>query len=184
MADKHNFTTKIYKCCSGDKDEIRAWVRAVHFKNNYAYASDGHILVRTSLDYQRVINPEILEGKSIHMDNFKEVIKFEIAECCPDGIACKNTDGQSAFYEYFEMGDVKVPDFDSVFPPESKTESIDFIGINPKLVERITSAMYSDDGVFRFKFTGKATAIVVTSTGYTDQVGIIMPSFLSESIFE
>lgn len=183
MSEKHNFTTKIYKCCSSDKDELRAWSKSVHFKNNYAYASNGHIMVRTSLEYQKVINPEMLDGKAIHRDNFKEAMKFEIAECCPDGISCKNTDGQSAFYEYFEMGEEKTPNFESIIPPESKTEAVDIIGINPKFVENLTSAMYSDDGVFKLRFSGKAGPIVVTATGYPDQVGIIMPCVLSESLF-
>lgn len=180
---KDNFTTKLHKCCSSDKDELRPFSKAIHFTNGFAYASEGHVLVKTSLEYQRVLNPEKLNGKSIHKDNFKEILKFEIAECFDDGISCRNTDGQIAFYEYYDMSGNKIPDFDKVIPDTSKIKNINTIGIDPSYVDMLTSAMYSDSGVFRLRFTGSESAIIVDCIGFPGQIGIIMPNVLSDSIF-
>lgn len=181
---KFNFTTKLHKCCSNDKEELRPWSKAIHFIGGYAYATDSNVLVKTSLEYQNVIAPENLDGKSIHKDNFREILKFEIVECCEDGVSCKNNDGQVAFYEYIEFKDVKIPDFDKVIPDKSKVIEINQIGIDPKNVERCTSAMYSDSGAYRLRFTGAGSAILVDVVGYSEQIGIIMPRLLSDSIFD
>lgn len=184
MADKDNFTTKLHKCCSNDKDDLRPFAKAIHFINGYAYAADGYIMVKTSLEYQRVINPEKLEGKAIHMDNFKEILKFEIAECCEDGISCKNIDGQVAFYEYYSMGDKKTPKFESMMPDKTKLKDVAQIGINPKKLANLTDAMYSDTGTYRLRFTGSETSIIIDCIGYPEQVGILMPIALTDSLFD
>lgn len=48
----------------------------------------------------------------------------------------------------------------------------------------LTSAMYSDSGTFRLRFTGADTAIIVDTVGFNEQIGIIMPAILSESLFD
>ena len=35
-------------------------------------------MVKSSLEYHSVINPEFLDGKSIHKDNFKEILKTDV----------------------------------------------------------------------------------------------------------
>lgn len=185
MAEKFNFTTKLHNCCASGKDaELRPWSIAIHFKDGYAYASEAHVMVKSSLEYHSVINPEFLDGKSIHKDNFKEILKFEIVECCEDGVSCKNSDGQVAFYEYMNMGDSKIPDFNKVLPDKTKLKDVAQIGLTPKYVDMCTSAMYSGSSVFRFKFTGSDTGILVDAIGFPNQIGLIMPNALSESIFE
>lgn len=183
--EKSNFMTKLYKCCSKDKEDARQWPKAVHFRNGFAYASEGHVLVKSSLDNHSIISPENLEGKSIHRDNFKEIMKFEFAECVDDGVSCKNTDGQIAFYEYMDLNGEAIPDFDKVIPPiGEKLSNINQIGVRPKYVEMLASAMFSDEDVYRYRFTGANTAIVVDAVGFPGQIGIIMPAALSDSIFE
>jgi hypothetical protein len=43
--------------------------------------------------------------------------------------------------------------------------------------------MYSGNDGFRLRFTGINSAIVVDSIGFDNQIGIVMPIVLSESIF-
>jgi hypothetical protein len=184
MSEKLNFTTPLHKCCVSDKDgELRPAMLAVHFLNGYAYATNSHVLVKCSLEYHQVLNPEKLEGKAIHKDNFKEILKFEIVECCDDGISCKNADGQIAFYEYFDLKGQKVPDFESIIPKNKKYYDTFKIRINPKMLSICTSAMYSGNDGFRLRFTGLNSAIVVDSIGFDNQIGIVMPVILRESIF-
>lgn len=180
---KYNFTTKLHKCCSTDKDELRPYTKAIHFLGGYAYATEGHVLVKTSLEYHNVLYPENLDGKSIHKDNFKEILKFDVVECLEEGVQCKSIDGQVAIYEWFDLGDVKLPNFDTVIPSVKMQKDIAQIGITPKYIEMLTSAMFSTDGVFRFRFTGGSTAILVDAIGFPEQIGIVMPNLLSESIF-
>lgn len=182
--DKKNFTTKLHQCCSDSKKELRPYALAVHFKNGYAYATDGTILIKSALEYHSIIKPEFLEGKALHRDNFKEIMKFDIAECCEDGISCRSEDGQVAFYEYFDMQGTVAPDFDKIIPTDmTGAKSIFQIGIDPDRMGKLTSSMFSDTGTFRLTFSGQLKAIVVDVIGYDKQVGILMPRALSESIF-
>lgn len=70
MADKFNFTTKLHEACADDA--LRPVMMCVHFMNGFACASDAHIAVRQSLEYHSIINPELLDGKSLHKDNYTE----------------------------------------------------------------------------------------------------------------
>jgi hypothetical protein len=180
---KFNFTTKLHNCCAtGEDAKLRPVMSAVHFKDGYAYATNAYIMVKSSLEYHSVINPEFLDGKAMHKDNFKEILKFESAECCDDGISCKNADGQVAFYEYFICD--KAPNFDVVIPNSNYFKEVGQIGLNPKHLSDCCSAMYSDSGAFRLTFSGQIKAIRIDVIGYPDQIGIVMPMALSNSVFD
>lgn len=164
--EKQNFTTELHKCCSSDKKETRLWAKAIHFNNGFAYASEGHVLIKSSLEYHSVINPENLEGKAMHKDNFKEIIKFDVAECLEDGISCKSVDGQVAFYEYFNMEGTKAPDFNKVIPSGSEFKSLFQVGLNPTYVSKLSDAMFYGESCLRYRFTGQNSAILVDATGF------------------
>lgn len=180
--EKHTFTTKLHESC-GD-DDLRPILMCVHFANGYAYATNGHIIVKQSLKYHSILDPERLNGKSIHKDNYKAVMQFETCTCDDSGISCQNLDGRTAFFEYFDRGVTEMPEFDRVMAIDQYKETdVPFIGINPEFFFKLSKSMHSIDGSFRLRFQGLTKAIIVDCIGIDDQYGIIMPIVLNDTLF-
>lgn len=183
MSEKYTFSTKLHEACA--TDPIRPVFACVHFMNGFACASEGHIAIRQSLEYHSIINPEMLDGKSLHKDNYKAIMGFEFAEANEDGIQCKDTDGRTAFFEYFDMKDQEQPNFDKIFNDSGSkgVKSVHFIGFNPTYLLKLSKALYCPDGNIRCRFTGIDTAILVDAVGIENQEAIIMPAILEDSLF-
>lgn len=178
--EKFTFTTKLNECCS--TDPLRPTFNSVHFMNGYACATDGKIAIRQSLEYHTIINPELLDGKSLHRDNYKSVMTFEISEATEDGISCKDIDGRTAFFEYQKLeGDQ--PNYDSIFSVQRPNTALNFVGISPALLTKLSKAIYTPSGAVRFRFTGIDTPILVDAVGVDNQEAIIMPAILEDTLF-
>jgi hypothetical protein len=180
MAEKKSFTTKLYEVCADD--ELRPVMMCVHFKGGFAYASDGHIAIKQSLDYHLIHGQECLEDKSIHKDNYKAIMGFEKATCDDSGVSCEDKDGRTAFYEYFDRKGVEIPNFEAVLKPTGQ-KSVEFIGIKPEFLARLTKALHTPTGSVRLQFQGIDKAILVDVVEIVDQEAIIMPAILNDSLF-
>jgi len=178
--DKKTFTTKLYEVCASD--ELRPVMMAVHFKDKFAYASDGHMLVKQSLEYHTILGVDFLEGKSLHKDNYKAIMGFEIAECNEDGVACTDTDGRTAFFDYFDLHGTEVPNFESVLKPIGQ-KSVEFIGINPDYLNKIGKALHVPSGALRLQFQGVDKAILIDTPEIENQWAILMPAIINDSLF-
>lgn len=186
MADKkkkYTFNTKLYECCAHN-DDIRPMMKCVHFENGYAYASDGGVCIKQSLSFQSILLPEELDGKSMHKDNYKAVMAFEIAECTDTGIECKNADGQAAFFEYYTpRNGEKIPDFEAILKPKKGITNLSFIGYHADRFSKLMKALYAPEGNIRLQFTGIDTGILIDVVGLDEQQAVIMPTILNSTIF-
>lgn len=180
--EKYTFTTKLHEACA--TDQLRPIFSCVHFMNGFACASEGHIAIRQSLEYHSIINPEMLDGKSLHKDNYKAIMGFEVAEASEDGISCKDTDGRTAFFEYFDMKGAEQPNFDTIFENKKGLKQVSFIWFNPTLLAKLSKALHCPDGCIRCQFTGIDTKIMVDAVGIENQEAIIMPHILEDSLFK
>ncbi len=178
--EKKTFTTKLYEACSSD--ELRPVLMCVHFKDGFAYASDGHMVVKQSLEYHSILGIDFLKGKSIHKDNYKAIMQFETAECNEDGIACSDSDGRTAFYEWFDLNGAVIPDFDSVLKPIGQ-KSVEFIGLNADLLYRISKALHVPSDSLRLQFQGVDKGILIDTPEIENQWGMLMPAIINDSLF-
>jgi hypothetical protein len=140
------------------------------------------MVVKQSLSYHSVVDPENLDGKSLHRDNFKSIMSFEIAKATENGIVCIDNDGRSAVFDFFNRKEEKIPDFESVLK-KAPAVKVDAIGITPKYLERISKAMHSPSGIFRMRFHGIDKPITIDVPEIEDQIAILMPALLSENLF-
>lgn len=185
MADKKEkktFNTKLYECCAA-KDDLRTLFQCVHFEKGYAMATDGLVAIKQTLDLQSIINPENLDGHSLHRDSYRAIMGFEIAEANDEGVSCWNDSGAKAFFEYFDRNGQNIPNIDKVIEPKTGLTSLTFIGIDPDLVKRISNAVYNPDNAMRFQFQGVDRAILVDVVGVDEQSAIIMPKILNNTLF-
>jgi hypothetical protein len=178
--EKKTFTTKLYEVCSSD--ELRPVMMCVHFKDGFAYASDGHMVVKQSLEYHTIQGIEFLEGKSLHKDNYKAIMGFEMAECNEDGVACSDSDGRTAFYEYFDHKGTETPNFDSVLKPTGQ-KAIEFIGLNPEFLAKIGKAMHVPSNSLRLQFQGVDKSILIDTPEIENQWGLLMPAMINDSLW-
>lgn len=179
---KQTFNTKLHEVCSTNK--LQPIMNCIYFDCGFAYASNSHIAIKQSLEYQSVLNPELLDGKLLHRENYKSIMAFDIAECGEDGIDCKSTSGAAAFFEYYTPGEKeKIPDFDAVIRTKFGLTQLSFIGINPDYLLKLTKALYAPLGNIRCQFTGLDKPIKVDVIGIENQEAILMPYVLTDSLF-
>ena len=179
--DKFNFTTKLHEVCS--KDETNPVMNCIHFKDGFAYASNGMILIRQTLDYHSVIDPEFLNGNSIHRESFKQALSFDTVQCTDEGLVCKDKDGRVALFEYFDLQGKEIPNFDFVLrKPSADYEPVSMIGFNPEALSKLEKAMHYQ-GVLKFTFYGMDKYVFVESLTYTDQIAIMAPAIIQDTLF-
>ncbi|SOC79844.1 hypothetical protein SAMN06296241_1382 [Salinimicrobium sediminis] len=178
--DKFNFISKLHLAASDD--DMRPVMNCIHFIDGYAYVSNSYIVVKQNLEYSGVLDHDFLNGKSIHKDSFKEILGYQTATATEDGIECVDKEGRKAFFDYQDHGD-KVPDFENIFQQHS-IKSTEVIGFHPDYLKTICDAMYGakDFGV-KVLFNGVSKGMLVQVQEYEDQVAILMPMAISESLF-
>lgn len=178
--EKFNFKTKLYEVCSNDS--LHPLMMCIHFMGGYALACNGHIAIRQSLEYHSIINPQNLEGKNLHHESFKDIMSFESATCMEDGVECKDSDGRTAFFEYYDCKGFDIPGYDDVFKRTNLT-SLSFIGFNPEFFYKLSKALYAPDGNIRVRFQGIDKPMLVDVIGIDNQEAIIMPVILNDTLF-
>lgn len=93
---KANFQTPLHLACSDDP--CRPVMQYIFFENGYAYATNGHIAVKQSLDdYCDVIEKEKLNGHAIYKTAFAQILKFPMAVATEEGVECINDDFKVLF---------------------------------------------------------------------------------------
>ena len=185
MADKkekrYTFNTKLYEVCADD--ELRPLMQCVHFVNGFAYASNGYISIKQTLELQSCINKELLDDKSMHRNSYRAIMAFEIAECTADGIYCKNTTGETAFFDYFDRKGDPIPNFEKAMAAHRGLTSLTFIGIDPELLNKLVKAIYNPSNQLRMQFTGIDSNIIIDAVGVDDQVAHLMPKIINATLF-
>lgn len=157
-------------------DELRPIMNCIHFENGYTYASDGYILVRNLLTECSTIPEEKIEklnGKNIHRETYKEILKYDIIEVSDDGIEAKRN-GETSFF-YFSKIDGKYPDAEKVIQSALNMSSVAMsqIGLNTSYLIKLNKALYGSSAC-KYQFTGERTAVILQSLD-TQSIGIIMP---------
>ena len=179
--DRLNFNTKLHLACSDD--DIRPVMQCVHFKNGSAYASNGFMIIKQSLEFHFVENIENLEGKAIHAENFKMIIKYQFAKATDEGIDCVSEDGGKAFFPYHDISKEKPIDYDFIFGQVKTYDPVSYIDLTPSIVVNVIGSMYLPNGQLRLRFANEGSFIVADATGVDGQIAVIMPVVLQESLF-
>lgn len=178
--EKRTFTTHIHLACAKANDICPAF-EYIHFINGYAYASDDHILIKSSMkEYFNIEGVELLNGHALHAEIYKLVMGFKIAEATAEGLECWTKTNQRVFIPYpnLESLGIKVPSFEKVagkceLRPTSK------LGIMPRYMRVIDKALVHEnfEGI-RYQFQGDGEAIVADVPERPNQMALWMPRSL------
>ena len=173
--EKNTFLTPLHLACGGG--EMRPVFNYIHFMNDMAYATDGHVLVEQSMSYYcNVINRDMLNGHSIHADAYKFISKCHTAEAIDTGIWCTTKGGAEVFYPYVDVQKLglKIPNFLSVMTYNPQSSAV--LGVTAKYMAIIDKVLYKGgNGHLKCELQGDRGAIIVTVPGMEGQKALWMP---------
>lgn len=118
MTQRKNFERRfrIHAACA--VKESQSDLAYIHFHGGFAYACNGNIAVKASLKHIATFGTEelaMLEGKSIHMDNFKRLLNYSVANVTERGFAV-NEQGKRLLIYFGDQQEIGFSDeLDDIF---------------------------------------------------------------------
>lgn len=144
---KNNFNKKVQMHLACSKDELRPEMQCIFFNNGFAYATDMHILVRNRISEISGLNEseiEALNGKFLHADFYKDMLKYDSIMIAEDGIECAKGNDKAFFYfSTFE----KYPNAEKVLQDALNKQTVPLpqFSFDMKLMQRLNKALYQSD---------------------------------------
>ena len=163
-------------------DDNRPNFKLIEIKNNIATSTNGHIIVKVDLSMNGGLTPDmlqILNGKYIHMEVWKEIQKCDSLQLDDDQIIC-NKKGINKIFEYsnpngefFKMENI-IQDL-----KEKGEEPKRLMAYNPKFIDTIASIFKHEQLCFSFS-KGNAGTFVFPFSG-SGMFAVLMPIECAEN---
>ena len=186
---------KLHKACAND--DFRPAMHYICFNNGYAYATDGHIAVRASLEAICALSEEDrnkLNGYLIHKKQYEMLLKYSTIEICEGAITCIDTESKARttiqlvkLAESSEAAEVSYgkaiyfPNVDAVINDDLSKEPLQKVCFSYSLLGRIIDAMGITSGRTGLRFTSNGRQMVVLGVEPgIDVRGMIMPMILDD----
>lgn len=180
---KNNFNKKVQMhlaCSKGN--EHRPETECIFFNNGFAYATDTRILVRNRISEISGLNEseiEALNGKFLHADFYKDMLKYDTIMIAEDGIECgKGNDRAFFYFSTFE----KYPDAEKVLQNALNKQTVPLpqFSFGMKLIQRLNKALYQSDKCTA-TFKGVGNPIIFDSVDTeVSSVGLLMGLYTPE----
>lgn len=167
---------KLHTICSNDK--FRTKFHYVHFRNGMAYATNAYVLVRakvseiSNLRYDQI---KLLDGYSIHGDDFKKMLKYEHIYVTEQGTINIELNERS----HIEIGMRQItglPDFDEMLDKRDEVSN-EGVCLNPMRLNQLFEAMGADEEdkmLFHFSGGGKPAILGYPQDSDLSIVGCIL----------
>lgn len=179
MNQRINFNKYVQMHLACAKDDLRPVMEHIYFKDGFTYASNAHILVKNDLTQCSNLDPDqiaALDGKLLHYEHYKNILKYDVIEIAEDGIEAKKGVNKAFFY-FSTVEDLKYPNAEKVLNDALNMSSVPMpqVGLNARLVENISKAL-ANSGDFKFTFKGECNPIICENldSDYLNCIGIIM----------
>lgn len=176
-----NFNKNVRMNLACANDDLIPVMSQIYFKDGFAYATDGYILVKNKIDECSTIDLdqiEILNDKYLHKDHYMDILKYDIIQISEEGIeAKKNNGGEKAFF-YFSNADYKYPSAENLLQGTLNKQNVELsdVGLNLKLMDRLRKSLFDSDRCkFRFKGDKTNLSVILESIETNLSIGLIMP---------
>lgn len=175
---KNNFNKKVKMHLACASDELRPVMNCIYFKEGFAYASDGVILAKNRISEISGLNDaeiEALNGKLLHRDFYKDMLKYDELLISEEGIECHKGDDKAFFY--FSNIEGKYPNADMVLQDalNKKNDPVSQITFSVNNMTRLNESLYESDRC-TVNFKGQFQPIVLYSMDEdVSSVGLLMP---------
>lgn len=176
---RKNFDKKVKMHLACGKDEMRPIMQYIFFKDGFAYATDGCVLVKNRIsEISTFDDAEIaaLDGKLLPAEHYKDILKYDECLISEEGIeAVKEND--RAFFYFKEPDSGKYPDADKALQDALNLQTVPMpeIGFNIKMMNRMAQGLSNFDQC-KAMFKGAGNPIVFQSIMEdVSSVGLLMP---------
>jgi hypothetical protein len=180
MKTIHNFNSNVRldKICS--TDDLRPVFERIYFKDGFAYATDTHVIVKVNVKRISSFSDEeigLLDGKLLHKNAYKELLKFGVAKIEADGIT-----GIGSYYSAlfkFHNEDYEYPNTDAIFNRKDGSQKIisEVISFDPALLKNIMFA-FPDERYLQLSMENTVHGIICRP--YNDDldgsIAVLMPA--------
>lgn len=177
-----NFNKEVKMNLACVDDETIPVMSQIYFKDGFAYASDGYILVKNKIEECSSIDAEqikILENKYLHKNHYRDILKYDLIEISEEGIEARKVNGcEKAFFYFSNPDNYKYPNAESLLQGILNKQNFQTcdIGLNLKLMDRLRKALYDSDSCkFRFKGDYTSLSVILESINTNMSMGLIMP---------
>jgi hypothetical protein len=164
-------------------DFLRTQQSFIYFKDEYAYATNAHILVKvklTKISTFQDMQFGILEKKAIHKSVYAKLLQFDRVEITPEGFKASVPDADSFIqFGYANVQYDMVDNINKVINDAKRDEQTEIksFGINPILLNTLNKLFNNTYGVeLIVKAANKP--IFVKWSGH-DAIGLIMPVMIN-----
>jgi hypothetical protein len=175
--ERKNFNKNVQMHLACAKDDLRPIMACIYFKNGFAYATDGYILARSRIDECSTLQEcdiQALDGKLLHANFFKDMLKYDDILISDEGIECHKGD-EKAFFYFSQF--TKFPDVDKVLQEALNLPAVPMpqISFDTRLLLKLSKALYGFDKCTA-TFKGTNNPIVFDSIEDCGSIGIMIPN--------
>ena len=177
MKTRHNFNRNIRLDAICSQDGFRVQMEFISFQNGKAIATNGHCLVVAKISEISTFTEEEIEklnGKFIHRESFKRLIKEDFVQITDDGFLCISDNRKQLIY--FSEVD-KFPNWKPLFV--EKRCSLSKFGIDPKKLLDLQSCLPYKKVKIEFGINEQSAIFISDIRGECDSKGLIMPCSLT-----
>lgn len=176
MKTKQTFISDLHLVCAS-KNDLNKSLQCIRFVNEYAYACNGHILIKQHLKFSDVVDKHKLENKHIFNEDFKVLRKCEIVTAYDDYIVGYNSRTKKEVkFDYVQIEnpinfEMAIPLLDERYNPKN------IIGLDIKLLYALQQSMYHPKQINVVKMiqvNNRSTLVQALDVLLKDQLGLIM----------
>lgn len=177
-----NFNKEVRMNLACSDDELRPVMSQIYFKDGFAYASDGYILVKNKIEECSSIDAEqikILENKYLHKDHYRDILKYDLIEISEEGVEARKVNGgEKAFFYFSNPDNYKYPNAERLLQEVLNKQNVHTcdVGFNLKFMDKLRKALFDSNSCkFRFKGDNINLNVILESISTNMSMGLIMP---------
>ena len=177
MKTRHNFNRGIRLDAICSQDKIRTQMGFISFQDGKAIATNAYCLVVAKIsEISTFTNEEIekLNGKFIHRESFKRLIKEDFVQITDDGFLCISDNRKQLIYFSEVEG---YPNWKPLFV--GKGCSLSNFGIDPKKLLELQSCLPYKKVKVEFGKNERSAIFISDGSGVYESKGLIMPCLLT-----
>ena len=179
-----NFDSRFKLYLASCYDDFKPFYNLIHFRDGYAYATEGHILVKAKIkDISTFEDDEIekLDNKSISANAYRKILEYNIASINNTGVTVTDTQGNRNDYYFNEQQAINIK-FDDMFAQltEHYRQDRNLFGLNPGLVAKAAKILNAKTLRFQAYNGGKFIITNPQLDHETDIRCLLMDAYVEE----
>lgn len=180
---KKNFKSKLHLACAND--DLRPSLNYIYFDKEYLYCTNAYIVIKQKISLHDFSQEEIdlLDGKLIHKNVFKDILRYKFVIATNDGFLVNIDSENKILFKFSEFNDENkfIDNIKNVFN-EKQDGELNEIGFNSTYLNTISNAFVGNykSVVLKFSQENKGILVRLNDSSKEEQMAILMPIMISK----